>query len=59
MRRTNPLKGRGVDPKFVPMSWDEALDLVADKMMELRRNNEAHKLTYIRGRYSSTSTELL
>ena len=59
MKRTNPLKGRGVDPKFVPITWDEALDTVADKMMELRRNNEAHKLTYIRGRYSPTSTELL
>ena len=59
MRRTNPQKGRGIDPKFVPISWDEALNLVADKMMELRRNNEAHKLAYIRGRYSVTSTELL
>ena len=59
MKRTNPQKGRGVDPKFVPISWDEALDTVADKMMELRKNNEAHKLVYIRGRYSPTSTELL
>lgn len=59
MKRTNPLKGRGIDPKFVPISWDEALNTVADKMMELRRNNEAHKFTYIRGRYSPTSTELL
>ncbi|TAK68016.1 MAG: dehydrogenase [Betaproteobacteria bacterium] len=59
MKRTNPLKGRGVDPKFVPISWDEALDTVADKMMDLRKNNEAHKLAYIRGRYSPTSTELL
>ena len=59
MKRTNPAKGRGVDPKFVPITWDEALDTVADKMMELRRNNEAHKLVYIRGRYSPTSTELL
>ena len=59
MKRTNPLKGRGVDPKFVPISWDEALDLVADKMIELRTANEPHKLTYIRGRYSSTSTSLL
>jgi len=59
MKRTNPLKGRGVDPKFVPISWDEALNTVADKMMDLRKNNEAHKLAYIRGRYSATSTELL
>jgi anaerobic selenocysteine-containing dehydrogenase len=59
MKRTNPLKGRGVDPKFVPISWDEALDIVAGKMMELRRNNEPHKLAYLRGRYSSTGTNLL
>ena len=59
MKRTNPLKGRGIDPKFVPISWDEALNTVADRMMDLRKNNEAHKLAYIRGRYSATSTELL
>ena len=59
MKRTNPAKGRGVDPKFVPITWDEALDLVASKMMELRNNKESHKFAYIRGRYSPTSTDLL
>ncbi len=59
MKRTNPVKGRGIDPKFVPISWDEALDAVADKMMALRQAGEAHKLMYMRGRYSSTSTDLL
>jgi anaerobic selenocysteine-containing dehydrogenase len=59
MKRTNPEKGRGVDPRWVPISWDEALDLVADTMMQLRRSKETHKLCYIRGRYSSTATDLL
>ncbi len=59
MKRTNPQKGRGIDPKFVPITWDEALDLVADKMIELRNAKEPQKLTYIRGRYSSTSTDIL
>ncbi len=59
MKRTNPRKGRGVDPKFVPISWDEALDMVADRMIELRQSNETHKLVYIRGRYSSTANGLL
>ncbi|MFZ5558405.1 MAG: molybdopterin-dependent oxidoreductase [Pseudomonadota bacterium] len=59
LKRTNPVKGRGVDPRFVPISWDEALNTVADKMMDLRRNGEAHKLLYMRGRYSPTSTGLL
>lgn len=59
MKRTNPLKGKGIDPKFVPISWDEALDLVADKMIELRKAGTPEKLTYIRGRYSPTATDLL
>ena len=59
MKRTNPEKGRGIDPKFVPITWDEALDTIADKMMELRKADEPGKLMYMRGRYSSTSTELL
>jgi anaerobic selenocysteine-containing dehydrogenase len=59
MKRTNPIKGRGIDPKFVPISWDEALNLVADQMVALRTNNEPHKLTYMRGRYSSTATQIL
>jgi anaerobic selenocysteine-containing dehydrogenase len=59
MKRTNPAKGRGIDPKFVPISWDEALDTVAEKMIELRNAGETEKLVYMRGRYSPTSTELL
>jgi len=59
MKRTNPQKGRGIDPKFVPISWDEALDLVADKMIELRTAGTPEKLVYMRGRYSSTATDLL
>ncbi|CUW39803.1 putative Phenylacetyl CoA [Magnetospirillum sp. XM-1] len=36
MKRTNPLKGRDQDPGFVPITWDEALDLVAGKLRSLR-----------------------
>ncbi len=36
MRRTNPNKGRGEDPGFVPISWDEALDTIAAKLNAIR-----------------------
>ena len=36
MKRTNPNKGRGEDPGFVPISWDEALDIVAGKLRDVR-----------------------
>jgi len=58
MKRTNPQKGRGVDPRFVPISWDEALGTVADKLLDLRKNNEPHKFLFIRGRYSPKTEQL-
>ena len=36
MKRTNPKKGRDEDPGFVPISWDEALDLVGARLNDIR-----------------------
>lgn len=36
MRRTNPKKGPKEDPGFVPISWDEALDIIATRLTALR-----------------------
>jgi phenylacetyl-CoA:acceptor oxidoreductase len=36
MKRTNPRKGKGEDPGFVPISWDEALDAIAAKLLAIR-----------------------
>ena len=52
LKRTNPKKGREEDPQFVPISWDEALNTIADKIMELRDNHETHKYMLMRGRYT-------
>lgn len=32
LKRTNPEKGLGVDPRWEPISWDEAFDLVAKEL---------------------------
>jgi thiosulfate reductase/polysulfide reductase chain A len=50
MKRTNPKKGRNEDPKFVPISWDEALQTVADRLNMLRDKNESHRFALLYGR---------
>jgi thiosulfate reductase/polysulfide reductase chain A len=50
MKRTNPKKGRGEDPKFVPITWDEALQTVADRLNTLRDKGESHRFALIYGR---------
>jgi phenylacetyl-CoA:acceptor oxidoreductase len=48
MKRTNPQKGREHDPGFVPISWDEALGLVAGKLNELRAKGPTDEAGYPR-----------
>ncbi|MFC1926626.1 molybdopterin-dependent oxidoreductase [Chloroflexota bacterium] len=39
LRRTNPEKGFGVDPKWKRISWDEALDELTERLATLRKDN--------------------
>ncbi len=48
MKRTNPRKGRAEDPGFVPITWDEALDLVAAQLNRLRAEGLADASGYPR-----------
>jgi phenylacetyl-CoA:acceptor oxidoreductase len=36
MKRTNPVKGRDQDPGFVAIDWDEALGLIAERLLAIR-----------------------
>ncbi|MBE7426244.1 MAG: molybdopterin-dependent oxidoreductase [Ideonella sp.] len=36
MKRTNPVKGRDQDPGFVPISWDEAFEIIAERLNKIR-----------------------
>ena len=35
LKRTNPEKGIGIDPKWQEISWDEAIDTIADKLRRI------------------------
>ena len=59
LKRSNPRKGRDENPGFVPITWEEAMDMLADRIMALRAKGEPHKLVTLRGRYSKLSDVLL
>ncbi|HAZ14772.1 MAG: hypothetical protein A2X86_22385 [Bdellovibrionales bacterium GWA2_49_15] len=54
LKRTNPDKTPGADPKWKAISWDEALDEIAGKMRVLRDAGEANKLLWMSEDHSFT-----
>lgn len=46
LKRTNPTKGPGVDPKWVEITYEEAINEIAGKIKALRDAGEAHKLIW-------------
>ncbi len=48
MKRTNPEKGFDVDPGWVEISWDEALEEISAKFKEILEN-DPNELVFVRG----------
>lgn len=46
LKRTNPDRSEGADPKFEEISWDQAISEIAGKMKTLRDAGESHKLLW-------------
>ncbi len=59
LKRTNNEKGRGVDPKWVAISWDQALDEVTRRLRKIRENGEPHKLLLFHGLNSVASEDMV
>lgn len=38
LKRTNPEKGIGVDPKWAEIGWDEALDTITEKLKKIKED---------------------
>ncbi|SMC23121.1 Anaerobic selenocysteine-containing dehydrogenase [Desulfacinum hydrothermale DSM 13146] len=60
-RVTQPLKqtGKRGDPKgFQPISWDEALKVVAAKLTELRQKGQPHAVACLTGQSRSSTADL-
>ncbi len=48
MRRTNPRKGRHEDPRWEPISWDEALEILAARLRAIRARGLVDEAGYPR-----------
>ena len=46
MKRTNPEKGLGIDPKWVEISWEEALDIITTKLSKYIRRRQTIQSQY-------------
>ena len=56
LKRTNNEKGKEIDPKWVPISWDQALDEVVNRLKKVRESGEPNKLLLFYG-LNTVSTE--
>ena len=59
LKRTNPKKGKGVDPRWAPISWDQALSEISSRLKSLREREQPHKLLLLHGLNSSSNDELI
>lgn len=57
LKRTNPDKSPGADPQWEEISWEQALDEVAERMQELRDAGDAHKLLWMSEDHSFTHVQ--
>ena len=49
LKRTNPEKGRGIDPGWEPISWGQALSEVGARLKSLRDEGQPQKLLLLSG----------
>jgi len=47
MKRTNPQKGIGIDPKWQRISWDEAFDIIGSKINEAKKTSGVQSIMYV------------
>ncbi|MGK5087122.1 molybdopterin-dependent oxidoreductase [Bdellovibrionota bacterium FG-2] len=57
LKRTNPDKTPGADPKWEEITWERALDEIAEKMRALRDADEAQKLIWMSEDHSFTHVQ--
>ncbi len=59
LKRTNNQKGSGIDPKWAPITWDQALGEITDRLSKLRETGEPNKLLLFYGLNTMSSQDMI
>jgi anaerobic selenocysteine-containing dehydrogenase len=59
LKRTNKEKGKKIDPKWVPISWEQAFDEMTQHLKSLRDRAQPHKLLLFSGLNTVSSEDLM
>ncbi|MFC1986282.1 molybdopterin-dependent oxidoreductase [Chloroflexota bacterium] len=59
LKRTNPVKGRGIEPNWVSISWSQALNEVSTRLKSLRSESQPHKLLLLHGLNTTSDEDMI
>ena len=59
LKRTNPTKGRGIDPGWTEISWEQALNEVGDKLKNLREKGQPERLLLLSGLNTVSAEDII
>ena len=59
MKRSNAQKGKGINPGWTPISWEEALSEIAGRLTSIRSSGQPEKLVIFEGLNSSSNEDLI
>jgi anaerobic selenocysteine-containing dehydrogenase len=59
LKRKNGEKGKGIDPQWTPISWQQALDEITNRLSKLRESGEPNKLLLFYGLNTMSSEDMI
>jgi anaerobic selenocysteine-containing dehydrogenase len=59
LKRMNQEKGKGIDPKWAPLSWDQALDEVTNHLRSIRERSQTHQVLFFSGLNTMSAEDMI
>lgn len=59
LKRTNREKGRNIDPRWAPLSWDQAFQEITARLHSLRDQGRPHQLLLLHGLNATSDIDLI